>query len=193
MGRIYYQVESLPTEQIELVYSGDISKEDTRIITLSYLTGLLQPVTDERVNFVNIEKIIHERGIQVIESKNSHVDYFVNLITVNVKNKERTMTFAGTIFGKEEPRIVNFDGFEVDFMPTEHMLMVQNIDRPGIIGQVCTILGDNSINIANMKASRNTKHGINLMVLDVDSDISDEVLAAVKRVDGVLKAKELNL
>ncbi|AEE95868.1 phosphoglycerate dehydrogenase [Mahella australiensis] len=193
MGRIYYQVESLPAEQIELVYSGDISKEDTRIITLSYLTGLLQPVTDERVNFVNIEKIIHERGIQVIESKNSHVDYFVNLITVNVKNKERMMTFAGTIFGKEEPRIVNFDGFEVDFMPTEHMLMVQNIDRPGIIGQVCTILGDNSINIANMKASRNTKHGINLMVLDVDSDISDEVLAAVKRVDGVLKAKELNL
>jgi len=193
MGRIYYQVETLPVERIELIYGGDIAKEDVKIITLSYLTGLLQPVTDERVNFVNVEKIIRDRGIQVIESKNSHVDYFVNLITVNIKNKERALTFSGTIFGKEEPRIVNFDGFEVDFMPTEHMLMVQNIDKPGIIGQVCTILGDNGINIANMKASRNTKHGINLMVLNVDNDISDEIIDMIKNVDGVLKAKELNL
>lgn len=193
MGRLYYQVETLPVERIDIIYSGDIAKEDTRILTLSYLTGLLQPVIDERVNFVNVEMIIRDRGIQVIESKNSHVDYFVNLITINVKNKERQLTFAGTIFGKEEPHIVNFDGFEVDFVPTEHMLLVQNIDKPGIIGQVCTILGNNNINIANMKASRNTRHGTNLMVLNVDSDISDEVLVSIKQVDGVLKAKELGL
>lgn len=193
MGRLYYRAEKLPVQKVEIVYSGDIAKQETKIVTLSYLAGLLEPIIEERVNFVNVEMLIKDRGIEVIESIRSEVDHYTNLITVKVTNGKKQVTFAGTVFGKDGIRIVNFGGYEVDFEPTPYMLVIQNYDRPGVIGKIGTILGNENVNIETMRVSQNRKEGKALMVLNVDQEVSLQALKQIEMLDNVLRVSFIKL
>jgi len=193
MGKLYYQVEKQPAQKVEIIYSGEIAAKETRLITLSFLSGLLEPITEDRVNFVNVESMIREFGIEVTESTRSEVAYYTNLVTVKISNKDKTLTFAGTVFGKEELRIVNFIGYEVDFVPTPFMLAVQNIDKPGVIGRIGTVMGKAGINIATMRVSRNRKESKAVMIINIDNWVDDETLRELEILDGILKAKLLKI
>jgi len=191
IGKFYYQIEKLPVQTAEITYSGAIKAKETKLLTLSFLSGLLEPITEDRVNFVNVEALIKEYGIEVKESIHSEIDYYTNLVTVKITNKDKTILFAGTVYGKEELRIVNFAGYEVDFVPTPFMLSVQNIDKPGVIGHIGTILGKTGVNIAHMRVSRNRKENKALMIMNIDSLVSDEILSELTKIDGILKVKLL--
>jgi D-3-phosphoglycerate dehydrogenase len=193
MGKLYYRAEKLPVQKVEVIYSGDIAKQETKIITLSYLSGLLEPIMEERVNFVNVGMMIKDRGIEVIESIRSEVDHYTNLITVKVTNSKKEITFAGTVFGKDEIRIVNFGGYEVDFAPTPYMLIVQNYDKPGVIGKIGTILGGADVNIATMRVSQNRKEGKALMVLNIDQEVASETLKQIEKLDNILKVSLIKI
>ncbi|MDD3839790.1 MAG: phosphoglycerate dehydrogenase [Clostridia bacterium] len=191
LGKLYYQTEKDPVEKVEILYSGEISEKQTKVITLSYLIGLLEPILKERVNFVNIENLISQRGIEVVESVKYNIDYYTNLVSVKVKNKKSEVTFAGTVFGRKEIRIVNLAGFDVDIVPTKYMLAIQNKDTPGVIGQIGTILGVCKTNIATMKVSRNEKEGTAIMIVNVDHEVSKETIELIKNVPGVIEARQL--
>jgi len=191
--KLYYQVEKKPEQKVEIIYSEEIAAKETRLITLSFLSGLLEPITEDRVNFVNVESMIREFGIEVTESTRSEVAYYTNLVTVKISNKDKTLTFAGTVFGKEELRIVNFIGYEVDFVPTPFMLAVQNIDKPGVIGRIGTVMGKAGINIATMRVSRNRKESKAVMIINIDNWVDDETLRELEILDGILKAKLLKI
>ncbi|NLO83725.1 MAG: phosphoglycerate dehydrogenase [Clostridiales bacterium] len=193
LGKMYYSAEKFPVQKVELIYSGDITNKETKLVTLSYLSGLLDPIMEERVNFVNVGMMIKERGIEVIESKRSDVDHYTNLVTVKVTNRKKAVTFAGTVFGKDEIRIVNFGGYEVDFEPTPYMLIIQNYDRPGVIGRIGTILGEANVNIATMRVSQNRREGKALMVLNIDHDVSPETIKRIEEVDNILKVSLIKL
>jgi len=193
MGKLYYQIEKQPAQKVEIIYSGEIAEKETKLITLSYLSGLLEPITEDRVNFVNVESMIREHGVEVIESTRSEVEYYTNLVTVKVTNKDKSLTFAGTVYGKEELRIVNFVGYEVDFVPTPFMLAVQNIDKPGVIGRIGTVLGNSDINIATMRVSRNRKENKAVMIINIDSWVDEQTLHELQTLDGVMKAKLLRI
>jgi len=192
LGRIYYQAEKETVEKIEIEYSGDLADKETRVFSLSVLKGFLDPIIKEKVNYVNAELMLHNMGIEMIESKRSQLDKYTNLITVKFTTKKRTLSVSGTIFAKEEMRIVDFFGYKLDFEPTPYVVAIQNIDKPGIIGRIGTILGNAGINIAAMQWSRNKKGEKAVSFVSVDQEVSSETLDEIRKIDGVLKVSLLN-
>jgi len=191
LGKIYYQAEKDTVRRIEVSYSGDLADKDTRIISLSALKGFLEPVTKETVNYVNAELIAKEMGVELVESRSTHLDKYTNLITVKFVTKNRELSVSGTVFAKEEIRIVDFFGYKLDFEPSPYVIAIQNIDKPGIIGQIGSILGASGINIAAMQWSRNRKGDKAVAFISVDGEVTNEVLELLRNIDGVLKASSL--
>jgi D-3-phosphoglycerate dehydrogenase len=191
LGKIYYQAEKETVQKIEIIYSGDLVDAETRVISLSVLKGFLDPIIKEKVNYVNAELMLKNMGVQMTESKSSHLDKYTNLITVVFTTKKGCQSVSGTIFAKEELRIVDFFGYKLDFEPTPHVIAIQNIDKPGIIGGIGTILGHAGINIAAMQWSRNRSGEKAVSFVSVDVEVNEEVLNELKSIDGVLKASML--
>lgn len=188
LGKIYYQAEKETVQKIEIIYSGDLADIETRMFSLSVLKGFLDPVIREKVNYVNAELMLNNMGIEMIESKRTHLDKYTNLITVKFITKSRQLSVSGTIFAKEEMRIVDFFGYKLDFEPSPYIIAIQNVDKPGIIGRIGTILGSRDINIAAMQWSRNKKGEKAVSFVSVDQEVSDDVLELLKEIDGVMKA-----
>lgn len=188
LGKIYYQAEKETVQKIEIVYSGDLADKETKMFSLSVLKGFLDPIIKEKVNYVNAELMLNNMGIEMIESKRSQLDKYTNLITVKFTTKSGQISVSGTIFAKEEMRIVDFFGYKLDFEPTPYVIAIQNIDKPGIIGRIGTILGGKEINIAAMQWSRNRKGEKAVSFVSVDQEVSEEVLEQLRGINGVLKA-----
>lgn len=191
LGKIYYQAEKETVNSIEIIYSGDLADKETKVISYSLIKGFLEPVIKEKVNYVNAETLLSQRGIDLVESKTSQLAKYTNLITVKYTTNKKTLSVSGTVFGKDSLRMVDFFGYKLDFEPSTYILALQNIDKPGIIGRVGTLLGSMGVNIAAMQWSRNTKGEKAVSFLSVDQDISDEALTKLKEMDGILKASKL--
>jgi D-3-phosphoglycerate dehydrogenase len=126
---------------IEIEYQGHIAEYDTRILTLSLLKGFFGAVTDEPVSYVNAPKLADERGIEVRELSTTTAQDYINLISV--RGGEHAL--AGTLAGlKGEPRIVMVDEHSVDVPPAQHMVVIRNEDRPGVIASVSSIIAEAS-------------------------------------------------
>jgi len=193
LGKIYYQAEKETVKKLEVIYSGDLAEKDTKLISVSALKGLLQSAVNGNINYVNASYIAKTMGIELVESKSSNLDKYTNLITLKFTTKDRELSVSGTVFAKEEIRIVDFFGYKLDFEPTPYVIAIQNIDKPGIIGQIGTILGENDINIAAMQWSRNRKGEKAVAFVSVDCEVCEEILNKLRKIDGVLKATMLKL
>jgi len=187
LGKIYYQTEKETVEKIEIIYSGDLADKETRLFSLAVLKGFLDPVIKEKVNYVNAELMLKNMGIELIESKRSHLDKYTNLITVKFTTKKGSQSVSGTVFAKEEMRIVDFFGYKLDFEPSPYILAIQNVDKPGMIGRIGTVLGAAGINIAAMQWSRNRRGEKAVSFVSVDQEVSNEILEEIRGIDGVLK------
>ena len=192
LGKIYYQAEKDTVKRLEIVYSGDLAEKETKVISYAMLKGFLEPQVQEKVNYVNAEMILKNRGIELVESKTSQLEKYTNLITVKFVNNNKTLSVSGTVFGKDSIRIVDFFGYKMDFEPSKHILALQNIDKPGIIGMVGTVLGNLGINIAAMQWSRNARGEKAVSFVSVDQDVSDTVLEKLRESDGILQVSKLN-
>ena len=193
LGKIYHQLEKDAIEKVEVNYAGAVAKLGTSTITLAILKGIFEPILKERVNYVNARLIAKNRGIKVIESKQAENGNYNNLIKVNIITKDKTFTVAGTVFNKNDIRVVDVNGFQFDVAPTPYMLVANNVDRPGMIGQIGTLLGVSKINIATMQVSRNVQGEQAMMFLTVDSEVSQETLDLIGNVEGILKINFLKL
>jgi D-3-phosphoglycerate dehydrogenase len=192
LAKIYYQAEKETVERIEVIYRGDLVNKETKIISLSALKGLLEPVVNGNVNYVNAEYIANSMGISLVESKSSRLDKYTNLITVKFCTKRRDISVSGTVFAKEEIRIVDFFGYKLDFEPTPCVIAIQNIDKPGVIGKIGSILGEGNVNIAAMQWSRNRKGEKAVAFVSVDGDVTNEMLHQLRGIDGVLRVSKLS-
>ncbi len=177
---------------VSVEYNGEISEIDTKMVTTAVVKGILNPILQERINYVNAPTVAKSRGIKVKEVKSKETANFANLITVRVATDKGERMVAGTLFGREEGRIVVIDGFRVDVEPRGWMLIGPHSDRPGIIGKVGTALGDNNINIASMQVGRTETAGTSIMVLAVEDDIPTPVMLKIKAVEGILGAQLVN-
>lgn len=192
LGSIYYQAEKDRVSKIEVIYSGDVANLATKAITLSAVKGFLNSAGDTEVTYINAELKLKELGVKLVESKSSHIDKYTNLITVKFTTAKKELAVSGTVFAKDVIRIVDFFGYKLDFEPTPHVIALQNMDVPGIIGKVGTLLGANNINIAAMQWSRNTRGGKAVSFVSVDAEISDDILDQLLKTEGILKASRLN-
>jgi len=192
MGCLVVHLADGRIDAVEVEYNGQISEVDIRMLTTAVLKGILGPILQEAVNYVNAPTVAKARGIKAREIKSKEAANFANLITVRVRTDKGQHMVAGTLFGKEEARIVMIDGYRVDVEPQGWLLIGPHIDKPGIIGKVGTILGDQNINIAGMQVGRTEKAGTSIMVMTVEADIPTPVMLKIKAVDGILGARLVN-
>ncbi len=167
-------------EKITFSYAGNIAHYDCSPLTVCGLAALLSRVVDQEVNMVNASLIAEQKGIVVEEAKSTSADAFSNLITLMVEGDGKRRTIAGTLF-EGTPRIVRLRDYAMDFAPDEHMLLLNYVDRPGIIGKIGTLLGRHDINIGSMNLGRREKKGEAMVILSLDSAVSPEVLAEIKQ------------
>ena len=180
-----------PIESVEVKYEGEITDVNTTLLTTAAIKGILSPVMEGEVNYVNAPGLAKERGIKVSEKKEKDAGSFQNLITVTVQAGGKEVEAAGTLFG-DDARIVTINGFRVDVDPHARILICPHINRPGVIGTVGTLLGGNGVNISAMQVGTTEEEGKNLMVLTVDNDIPAALLETVKALDGIFDAKLVN-
>jgi len=186
IGAIQSQIVEGHIKRVKIHYTGDIIKYNLSPFTVSIMKGMLTPILQETVNFVNSLVISKERGIKIIETKTAEAQDFASLITVEVETDKTMSSLTGTLFTKVDPRLVKLNEFYVDSEPAGTMLFISNKDVPGIIGQIGTILGKNNVNIAAMSFGRDEKGGRAVSILNIDSVPSKEVL------DEIRKAKNIN-
>lgn len=176
--------------EVELRFEGDIGGYDNRLVRLAAAKGLASQLVDGPVSFVNAESLLAEEGITLTATATSHPVDFVNCLAI----KGRDHSLAATLIGvREEARIVRIDDHPVDVTPSDHLLLIRNDDRPGVIGLVGTVLGDAGINIANMDVGRDQTQGSALMVIDTGQVIPAQVVADLRAADGVLSVAVINL
>lgn len=177
--------------EVEVEYNGEITDVDTKMITTAVLKGMLNPILQDAVNYVNAPGIAKMRNIKIKEVKNKEAENFANLITVKVKTAKGEVKVKGTLFG-EEARIVMINDYRVDVDPHARMLICPHINCPGVIGKVGSIMGAAGINISGMQVGKTDVSGTNIMVLTVDNDIPANILNAVISIDGIFGAKIVN-
>ena len=193
IGSIITQIVEGHIKKVKIKYVGDVLKYDLSPFTVSLMKGMLTPMLQETVNFVNSMVIAKERGITVVESKTAEIQDFANMIIAEVETDKSKSLVAGTLFTKTDPRIVKINEFWVDCIPQGNMLLVFNKDLPGIIGDIGTIFGKNGINIASVSFGRDVKGGNAVSVWNVDSDVSKNILDDIKDARNVQEVKLVKL
>ncbi len=186
MGNVYYQLNKAPLDRVELTYSGPITKNETEILTVAFLKGLLEPVMWEKVSYVNARLMAEDRGIKVYEKKEKQSPKrYKNLITAKMFNKDYQLDIAGTLSRGREPLLVEINGYETESHLDGYIVIVKNEDRPRIIGPFATALGDAGVNIASMKVARQTKGQNAVMLVNVDNKVEEDVLNSLSKLDGI--------
>src|SRR3990172_3826886 len=179
--------------QVVVEYSGEVAGLKQEPITLAALKGLLTPMIQENVNYVNAPLIAKDRGIEVKVSPSRDTTEYTSLITIRIKAGGRDFAVSGTLNSKKEPRIIQVDNFPMETVPEGDMLVLMNNDKPGVIGGIGTLLGQKGINIARMQFGRESQGGRAMSVVSIDSPASDEVMAKIKKLPNVLSVKQIKI
>ncbi len=189
LGRLYGSLVDGSPEVVEVTFAGEIGGYDTRILGLAALKGFFGGISDEQVTFVNGPQLARDHGVEVREINSTTSDDYVNLVTISGGGH----SISGTLQGRRgEQRIVEVDGHTFDVPPADHMMMVTNDDRPGVIGTVGTLLGDAGVNIADMDVGRAHTPGTAVMLIAPTAEVDAAVLAALAAAPGILSVRSLN-
>jgi len=179
--------------EITIEYRADAAQINTAPVTIAAIKGFLNPILLETVNFVNAPVIAKERGIEVKETKSTDEGDYQSMIALRVKAKGKESYVAGTLFSKKDPRIVYIDDFKVEIVPEGELLLLYNNDKPGVIGNIGTLLGKNHINIARMHFGRERQGGMAISVVSIDAHASPQIIDQIKKLPNILSVKQISL
>jgi len=196
LGSFHMQIAQGSVEEIVVEYVGDLSTMETSPVSIAFLKGFFTPILKDAVNYVNAPIIAKERGIKVTESKTSKSGDFTNLLSIRVKTSEGENELAGTVFGKNEARLVQLNDFRLEALPEGPMLFVYNKDVPGVIGSLGVTLGKSGVNIARMTVGLEEKQGDdpqNVILLNTNSLVDDTLLDEVAALDHIDNAMVLEI
>lgn len=193
LGSLQMQLSQGGIERVTVEYSGEVAALSVAPLTIAVLKGLLTPIMEHPVNYVNAPTVAKERGIEVKEIKSSDAGDFISLIRVRVEAGKVSHQVAGTLYHKKEARVVEIDQFKVEMVPEGHLLFIHNMDRPGVIGMVGKVLGDNGINIVRMQCALEKRGGDALLIIGSDSEFPAEVLGHIKSSSNILSVKVASL
>ena len=193
VGRLVSQLVEGQVSAIQIKYNGEISNYDTKVLTAATLGGLLEQVSEERVNLVNANIVATRRGLAVVEQEEAACENYASLVTVEATTSAGGTTVAGTVM-HGEVHIVRVDNYWIDIVPTGgYFLFSDHHDHPGLIGAVGKITGDADINISFMHLSRLKPRGQALMILALDEPLPEEQRQQILSLPDVYSAKVVKL
>jgi len=188
LGKLMTHIVHGAISEIELVILGPISEYDTSLLTIAFLKGFLQNISTDSVTYVNAPLLAMERGISVKESKSRQSLDYINQIVATASDDSGKARAGATLVGRNQEMFVNVMDFDIEISPSENMAFVRYEDRPGMIGKVGNILGDNSINIESLQVGRKKIDGDAAMGLTLGSPISQEILDRLQSEPGIKEA-----
>ena len=185
LGRLLAQIAPTGLETLTINYTGKVSESETVPITRAVLKGLLFQCAEVAVNEVNAPKAAQNLGLKVMETKSAEAGEFTDVISVEATKGDARFEIAATIYGVH-PRIVRINGHNLEASPEGILLIIENQDRPGMVGWIGTLLAKHSINIASMSLSRGSEGGNALSVYNLDSLPGAEVVKELEADKGIL-------
>jgi len=192
LGRFLSQVAPRRVEQLTINYSGKVNEVDTTAITRSILKGFLQNAGGTDVNEVNAPAFAESLGLKITETRLSALGDYTDMLELSAVADGKTVSVGGAFFGAT-PRIVSVNSRPVEARPQGIVLVLENTDRPGIVGRIGTLLGDHGVNIATMSLSRNQAGGSALTVLNLDTAPSEGLLAEIRASGDIHSAQVIEL
>jgi len=192
LGRFLSQIAPRRADALNINYSGKVNEVDTTAITRSVLKGFLQAAGGTDVNEVNAPAFAESLGLKISESRLSAPGDYTDMLELSAAGEGKTVSVGGAFFGAT-PRIVSINSRPVEARPHGAMLVLENSDRPGMVGRIGTLLGDHGVNIATMSLSRNQAGGTALTVLNLDTAPSPELLDKIRANEDIHSAQVIEL
>jgi D-3-phosphoglycerate dehydrogenase len=193
LGLFAAQIFEGGVTEMTIEYRGEASEINTDPVTIAAIKGFLTPILEETVNFVNAPVIAKERGIEVKETKSTDAGDYQSMVVIRLKAKDKESYISGTLFSKKDPRIVGIDNFKVEIVPDGELLFMYNNDKPGVIGNIGTLLSQNNINIARMHFGRETMGGRAISVVTIDTPATPQIIEKIKRLPNIISVKQITL
>jgi D-3-phosphoglycerate dehydrogenase len=193
LGSFSSQIFEGGVTEITVEYRGDAAEINAAPVTIAAIKGFLSPILLETVNFVNAPFIARERGIEVKETKTKDSGDYQSIIALRIRSTDGESYVAGTLFSKKDPRIIMIDDYKVEIVPEGELLLMYNNDKPGVIGNIGTLLGENGINIARMHFGRETAGGKAISVVSIDSTPTPEIIQKIKTLPNILSVRQICL
>ncbi len=190
LGRLLAQLAPARLDKLTIEFSGKAADWETNPIQRAILKGLLEKAQGSEVNYVNAPVIAENLGLRVEEIKSAESEDYTELITLRADGHSVAGTFYGSL---NNPRIVRINDMPVEAVPTGVLFIMRNVDRPGVVGWIGTIMGKHKINIAGMSLGRDKEGGKALTVVNLDSAPSAEVLAEIRADKDILDVKVAKL
>ena len=190
LGSFAGQVTETAIRKIQIDYCGHVSDLNTKPLTAVVLQGLLSPLL-ESVNMVSAPTLARERNIEVTEATCETLDNFQTLIKLTVTTEQQTRSIAGTLSHGDSPRLVEIKGISMDAQLGPNMLYISNEDKPGLIGNLGSALGEAGINIATFSLGRDKVGGDAIALIETDGSVSDQIADQVRSLPNVVSVKSL--
>jgi D-3-phosphoglycerate dehydrogenase len=160
-------------------------------VSVAVVKGLLKPFLGEAVNYVNAEKVAEGRGIEVVRSNHTEIEDYPHLVGVTIEGGGKSVSIDGSLFRDREPRVVRFEGYPLEFRPEGKLLVLENQDVPGVVGQIGTLLAQEGVNIADIHLSRHEK--VAIAVLRLDQEPPAELMKRLADLPEVVSARQVTL
>lgn len=170
LGRLVAQLAPKRNERLAITYGGKAAELTADPVTRSVLKGFLELAGGRDVNQVNVRTMANSLGLLVEEIKSNEQTDFSEWLHVAVYSGDEKISAGGTLFGAQnQARIVRINSQPVEVVPSGVLFLMNNKDRPGIVGHIGTLMGKYNVNIASMSLSRDVEGGRALTVLNLDS------------------------
>ena len=192
LGKFLSQIAPKRVESLNINYSGKVNEADTTAITRAVLKGFLQIAGGSEVNEVNAPAFAEALGLKVTESRLSAPGDYTDMLELSAMAEGKSVSVGGAFFGAT-PRIVSINSRPVEARPHGVVLVLENTDRPGMVGRIGTLLGEHGVNIATMSLSRNQAGGTALTVLNLDNTPSEELLGEIRSSGDIHSAQVIQL
>ena len=195
LGTLVQQIAPPQIATLRITYWGKIVELDVNAVTRAIQRGFLRRISGDSVNFVNAPVALERLGVRAEIVKSTDDSGYSELIRVEAITPDNlTFSASGTFIGKSnQPRIVSINGREVEVAADGKLLVLENLDQPGMVGTIGTILGQDQVNIADMSLSRLTPGGTAYMVVRVDTEPSESARAVIKSHAAIKLAKFVQL
>ncbi len=193
-GEFVEQISEGVIKSIEITAYGYLADLDIQPLEVAVLKGILSSIL-EGVNYVNAPFIAKKRGIDIISTRSKVKCSFAGLLTVKLTTDKTVNIVSGALVAKNMPRIVKINDYEATIRPQKHMLIIPHVNKPSMIAKVAKVIGENNINIGSMNVvQKNDNHATeSIMVINIDSEVNDNVLNEIEKIEGVHNPKYLNL
>jgi D-3-phosphoglycerate dehydrogenase / 2-oxoglutarate reductase len=192
LGRFLSQLAPRRIDHLNVNYSGKVNEVDTTAITRAVLKGFLQSAGGSEVNEVNAPAFAESLGLKITETRLSAPGDYSDMLELSATAEGSSISVGGAFFGAT-PRIISVNTHMVEARPHGVILILENTDRPGMVGRIGTLLGDHGVNIATMSLSRNQAGGMALMVLNLDAAPAEKLMGEIRGSDDIRNAQVIEL